>query len=417
MIRGLQGATDEERFGVGRVIATAKHFVGDGGTRDGIDQGDVSMDELALRDVHGQGYFTALAAGAQTVMASFSSWRGQKMHGNRYLLTDVLKGRMGFDGFVLGDWNGHGQLPGCGDDACAAAINAGIDMVMVPEDWRAFIANTLEQVRSGIVPHARIDDAVTRILRVKLRAGLFEKSAREPVLPEWIGHPDHRALARRAARESMVLLKNRAGLLPLDSRSHILVAGHAAADFAAQTGGWTITWQGSGNDASHYAGATTILDGIREAVEAAGGQLTHDPRGRFGAKPDAAVVVFGEMPYAEGAGDRNHLEYRRYNRRPLATLTRLQKRGIPTVAVFLSGRPMVVTGELAQADAFVAAWLPGSEGTAVADLLLTDPDGKRRHRFTGRLPFSWPRDTTQTPLNRDDDVYDPLFPVGFGLDP
>ena len=415
LVRGLQGATPGERFAPGRVIATAKHFIGDGGTLNGIDRGDAPTDERTLREVHSQGYGTALTEGAQTVMASFSSWRGYKMHGNRYLLTTVLKGRMGFDGFVIGDWNGHGQLPGCEDDSCATAINAGIDMIMVPEDWRPFIANTLKQVRSGVIQESRIYDAVSRILRVKLRAGLFEKSDRALVPLDWVGHADNRDLARQAARESLVLLKNDAGLLPLDNRAHVLVAGHAAADFAAQTGGWTITWQGTGNDPSRYPGATTILQGIRDAVDAAGGELTYDPEVRSSVKAAAAVVVFGETPYAVSEGDRDHLDYHRYNDQPLKTLARLSKLGIPTVAVFLSGRPMVVNRELAQSNAFIAAWLPGSEGAAVADLLFADPDGKPRYQFTGRLSFSWPRDAAQVRLNRDDDIYFPLFPVGYGL--
>ena len=415
LIRGLQGGSDQERFGPGRIVATTKHFLGDGGTLDGEDRGDVPTDERTLRETHGTGYFAALAAGAQTVMASFSSWRGYKMHGNGYLLTTVLKRRMGFDGFIIGDWEGHGQLLGCSDDACAAAINAGIDMVMVPEDWRSFLANTLEHARSGVIEQSRIDDAVSRILRVKLRAGLFEKSERDQVSLDWIGHPGHRALARQAARESLVLLKNETGLLPLSASAHVLVTGHAAEDLATQTGGWTVTWQGTGNAPSHYGGATTILQGIRAALGAGGGKVTHAPESLPNARFDAAVVVFGEPPYAEGAGDRDHLLYQLYNDQPLKTLERLQRRGVPTVTVFLSGRPMVVNEELDASDAFVAAWLPGSEGAAVADLLFADAAGEPVYRFSGKLAFSWPRSEAQVRLNRDDDLYFPLFPFGYGL--
>ncbi len=415
LTRGLQGASTEERFKSGRVLATAKHFLGDGGTLNGRDQGNVLTDERALREIHGTGYFEALAAGAQTVMASFSSWRGRKMHGNKYLLTTVLKGRMGFDGFIIGDWNGHGQLPGCTDDSCAAAINAGIDMIMVPEEWRNFITNTLRQVRAGEIAQSRIDDAVRRILRVKLRAGLFDKGSNPPVDRGWIGHAQHRALARQAARASLVLLKNRNAVLPLQKSARVLVAGHGADDYAVQTGGWTITWQGTDNDRAHYRGATTILQGIRAAVEGGGGSLVQAPKGRFDTSADAAIVVFGEPPYAEGEGDRQHLVYHKYNRRPLNLLGKLRKRRIPTIAVFLSGRPMVVNKELDAADAFVAAWLPGSEGGAIADLLFADNTGAPAYQFTGRLPFSWPRSETQLRLNRDDDVYLPLFPVGYGL--
>ena len=415
LIRGLQGASGEERFRPGRVLATAKHFLGDGGTLNGRDQGDVLTDERRLREVHAAAYFEALAAGAQTVMASYSSWRGYKMHGNKYLLTTVLKDRMGFDGYIIGDWNGHGQLPGCTDRACAAAINAGIDMIMVPKEWRSFIANTLRQVRSGEIAQSRIDDAVKRILRVKLRAGLFDKGSNPPVSLDWIGHPQHRALARQAARASLVLLKNENGVLPLSGSARVLVTGHAADDFAAQTGGWTITWQGTDNDRAHYRGATTILQGIRAAVESGGGTLIQDANGRFDTSADAAIVVFGESPYAEGEGDLQHLVYHEYNRQPLKALRKLRKRRIPTVAVFLSGRPMVVTKELDAADAFVAAWLPGSEGAAIADLLFADDSGAPAFQFTGRLSFSWPRGAAQVRLNRDDDLYLPLFPFGYGL--
>ena len=259
---------------------------------------------------------------------------------------------------------------------------------------------------------ARIDEAVRRILRVKLRAGLFEKDASQLPAPAVIGSAEHRAVARDAARQSLVLLKNdnvgRLPLLPLDPGSTILVTGNGADDFSRQNGGWSITWQGTENQRKHYAGATSILEGIQQAVSKAGGQVVSRMRGKE--KPDAAVVVFGEPPYTEGEGDRPHLVYSRYDKESLKTLERLRKAGIPVVAVFLSGRPMVVNQELAAADAFIAAWLPGSEGGAIADALFA-VDG---FDFTGRLSFSWPANEQQVRLNRDDDIYLPLFPVGYG---
>ena len=415
LVRGLQGASREERFGGDRVIATAKHYLGDGGTLNGRDQGDVFTDERTLRERHGAGYFSSMAAGVQVVMASFSTWRGYKMHGNRYLLTTILKNRMGFDGFVIGDWNGHEQVPECEVDSCAIAINAGIDMMMVPEEWRAFLRNSLRQARAGEIDESRINDAVARILRVKLRAGLFDDwEARRPSL-EHIGHSAHRALARRAARQSLVLLKNADTTLPMRANARVLVAGHGADNFEIQTGGWTISWQGRNNRREYYAGATSILEGIREAVQSAGGQVTFDAKGQSDSEFDIAIIVFGEPAYAEGEGDRAHLVYREGNSEPLKILQRMQARGIPSVSVFLSGRPMVVNEELEASSAFIAAWLPGSEGGAIADLVFADAQGRPRHDFQGRLSFSWPRDKSQLRLNRDDDVYFPLFPVGFGL--
>jgi len=413
LTEGLQGDTTENRFQPGRVVATAKHFIGDGGTLSGIDQGDNLSDETTLRLRHGAGYYTTLGAGAQTIMASFSSWRGYKSHGNKYLLTTVLRQQMGFDGFVIGDWNGHEQVPGCAADSCAAAINAGVDMIMVPEEWRGFIRNTLRDVEAGRISTERIDEAVRRILRVKLRAGLFEKQFSQLPPTSVIGSLEHRAVARDAARQSLVLLKNdgvgQQPVLPLDPQGTILVTGNGADDFSRQNGGWTITWQGTENPRKHYAGATSILEGIQQAVADAGGRIMTRMRGRE--KPDAAVVVFGEPPYTEGEGDRPHLVYSRYDRGSVKILERMRKEGIPVVAVFLSGRPMVVNEELAAADAFIAAWLPGSEGGAIADALFAVDD----FDFTGRLSFSWPATEQQVRLNRDDDIYLPLFPVGYGL--
>jgi len=314
MVKGLQGVAGTPAFLDGRhVVATAKHFLGDGGTTGGKDQGDNPAGEDELRDVHGGGYFAAIEAGVQTIMASFSSWQGRKMHGNADLLTGVLKEWMGFDGFVVGDWNAHGQLEGCSNSSCAAAFNAGVDMFMAPEDWKALWENTLAQVRSGEITMERLDDAVRRILRVKMRAGLFERSkpSDRPLAGDLdsFGSADHRELARRAVRESLVLLKNNGGLLPLARDQRVLVAGDGADDIGKQCGGWTISWQGDDNSNADFPGATSIWDGIRAAVESGGGEAVLSVDGSFETKPDVAIVVFGEDPYAEFQGDRETLEY------------------------------------------------------------------------------------------------------------
>ncbi|QDP00460.1 glycoside hydrolase family 3 protein [Thalassotalea sp. PS06] len=420
IVRGLQGAADKDFLGDSRVISTVKHFVGDGGTIDGDDQGNNIASEQELFDIHAQGYVGGLSAGSQSVMASFNSWHGEKNHGNRYLLTDVLKDKMGFDGFVVGDWNGHGQIPGCTNDNCSQTINAGLDIFMVPTDaWKPLYENTIAQVKSGEIPMSRIDDAVSRILRVKLRAGLFDKPspANRPVSGklELIGAAEHRAVARQAVRESLVLLKNKDNLLPLNPTKKILLAGDGADNIGKQSGGWTITWQGTGNTNADFPGGTSIYGGFEQAVNAAGGEIELAADGNYKAKPDVAVVVFGEEPYAEGIGDIDNLEYQRGNKKDLALLQKFKAEGIPVVSVFISGRPMWVNAELNASDAFVAVWLPGSEGQGVADVLLTDADGNAQHDFVGKLSFSWPKSATQTTVNRNDENYDPLLPYGFGL--
>ncbi len=418
MVEGLQGAAGADEFLDGRhLIATVKHFLGDGGTEGGVDQGDTTAAESELRDIHGAGYFSALEAGVQTVMASFSSWHGRKMHGHRELLTDVLKGRMGFDGFVVGDWNGHGQVAGCTNQSCAAAINAGVDMFMVPNDWKALYENTLAQAESGQIPSQRLDDAVRRILRVKMRAGLFAmgKPSSRPLAGrmEQFGSAEHRAVARQAVRESLVLLKNSGGLLPLAPGATVLVAGDGADDIGKQSGGWSITWQGTGNTNAEFPGATSVWEGLRQAIDGDGGRAVLSPDGSYETKPDVAVVVYGEDPYAEFQGDRDSVDFRPTE--PLELLRRLRADGIPTVSVFLTGRPLWVHPELNASDAFVTAWLPGTEGGGVADVLIGNREGSVRHDFAGRLSFSWPASPAQAVLNVGDDPYEPLFPFGHGL--
>jgi beta-glucosidase len=418
IVKGLQGEVGSADFLRGpHVIATAKHYLADGGTFEGRDQGDARSNEDALRNVHGAPYPAAVAAGVQAVMASFSSWQGQKIHGHKGLLTDVLKGRMGFEGFVVGDWNAHGQLDGCSNTNCAAAINAGLDMFMAPDSWKELYANTLAQVRSGAIPMARLDDAVRRILRVKLRAGLFEagKPSTRPLAGRFdlLGSPEHRAVARQAVRESLVLLKNTNRLLPLKPNMRVLVAGDGADDIPKQNGGWTLTWQGTGVENKHFPKAESIFAGIRSAVRTGGGSAVLSRNGDYAQKPDVAIVVFGEDPYAEFQGDVDTLEYKPADKSDLALLQKFKRAGVPIVSVFLSGRPMWVNPELNASDAFVASWLPGSEGGGVADVLFADAKGAARHDFKGKLPFAWPRTPLQTTANRGDAT--PLFAYGFGL--
>lgn len=420
-VRGLQGEPGTPEFlDADHVVATVKHFIGDGGTDGGDDQGDAEISEAELRDIHGPGYFSALEAGVQSAMASFSSWNGEKMHGHRYLLTDVLKNRLGLDGLIVGDWNGHGQLPGCTNDSCPDAINAGLDLFMAVEDWKDLYKNTLAQVKDGVIPMARLEDAVSRVLRVKFRAGLFSKgrpSSRGIAgSDDIIGSEEHRSVARQAVRQSLVLLKNDNNLLPILPTSHVLVAGDGADNMGKQTGGWTITWQGTDNENTDFPGGTTVLDGIRQLVGQAGGRITYSADGNFDIKPDVAIVVFGEDPYAEFQGDLDTLEFEPVQKRALKLLKKLREAEIPIVSVFLSGRPMWVNPELNQSDAFVAAWLPGSEGVAVADVLMAGADGKPVHDFTGKLSFSWPGLPVQANLNPHHENYDPLFALGYGLD-
>ena len=406
LIIGLQGHPALENFLTEqKIIATAKHFVGDGGTAAGDDQGETTLSEDDLFKIHGQGYVQALGVGTQTVMASFSSWNGDKLHGHKYLLTDVLKGRMGFDGLIVGDWNGHEQIEGCSKSSCAQAINAGIDLIMVPEDWKAFQSNTVSQVKSGEIEMSRIDDAVRRILRVKYRAGMFDSGKpsahRLAGRAKLLGHEDHRNVARQAVRESLVLLKND-GVLPIDPSKTILVAGSGADNPVMQSGGWTVTWQGRSiedrtlNPRSYYKGHTTISEGISAAAKASDGKVTTD---EDASEIEVAIIVFGEQPYAEFEGDLESLDFDLAANADFKLVQELKAKGIPVVTVFISGRPRGVDAAIEASDAFVAAWLPGSEGAGVADVLLSENDGKPSYDFRGRLPFAWPQtgqDLTET---------------------
>lgn len=400
-VQGLQGALDDNG-----VIACAKHFIGDGGTTGGVDQGDTAVAEDELARTHLAPYLPALQAGVLTVMASFNSWNREKCHASRHLLTDLLKGTLGFDGFVISDWDGVDQLGDDLADALATAINAGVDMVMVSLDWKRMLAHLHDVVADGRVPMARVDDAVRRILAVKLRAGLFERA--RPAERPWANSPSfggvaHRALAREAVRKSLVLLKHEGGVLPLRSDARLLVAGKNADDRGHQCGGFTVEWQGvHGNE--RIVGGTSIWEGIRAVAPQA--ELSPDGSAADPAAHDVAIVVIGETPYAEGMGDIRHggavkrgsgvqtmtnlapygstLVLADRHPEDLAVIERIRAKGIPVVTVLISGRPLVTNAELDASQAFVAAWLPGSEGAGVADVLFGD------HDFVGTLPFSWP---------------------------
>ena len=413
MTLGLQGELSADHpLEPGHIAGSAKHFLADGGTHDGKDQGDFQGSEQELIDIHLGGYPAAINAGVLSVMASFSSWNGVKHSGNPTILRDVLHGPLGFEGFVVSDWNAHGQLPGCTNESCALAVNSGIDMLMAPDSWKPLYANTLAQARSGEISPQRLDEAVTRILRAKVKAGIFRPDRPVEGRLGLLGSPDHRALARQAVRESLVLLKNEGSVLPIRPGARVLVAG-SADDIGQAAGGWTLTWQGTGNTKADFPNGQSIWAGVDEAVTQAGGVALLSPDGTFTDKPDVAIVVFGETPYAEFQGDVPDLDFRPQG--PLELLRRLKAAGIPTVSVFLSGRPLWTNPEINQSDAFVAAWLPGTEGGGVADVLIGDAGGKPRYDFKGTLSFSWPRTAAGEPLNVGQPGYDPLFAYGYGL--
>jgi len=416
MTLGLQGELrPSQPLAAGHIAGSAKHFLADGGTLGGQDQGDARISESDLIRLHGQGYPAAIDAGILTVMASFSSWNGAKHIANESLLTGVLKGRMGFKGFVVGDWNAHGQVPGCSTTDCPAAMKAGLDMYMAPDGWKGLFDNTLAEVRSGGIPLARLDDAVRRILRVKVKAGLFEQPRPFEGRYELLGSPEHRALAREAVRKSLVLLKNNGDLLPIRASARVLVAGDGANDIGKQSGGWTLSWQGTGNTNADFPHGQSIWSGVAEAVKAGGGHAELAIDGRFKDRPDVAIVVFGENPYAEFQGDVPSVDYQPGGKRDLVLLKTLKARHIPVVSVFLSGRPMWTNPEINASNAFVAAWLPGTEGGGIADVLIRKPDGAINVDFSGRLGFSWPKRADQAPLDHGEPGYAAQFPYGYGL--
>jgi beta-glucosidase len=388
--RGLQGTDLANPLAV---LACAKHYIGDGGTeygstRTGLDQGDTKVDEATLRRVHMQGYITAIEAGVGTIMPSYNSWNGVKCSASKKLLTDILKNELKFEGFLISDYNAIDQITKDYKEAIAISINAGMDMAMVPQRYREYYKDLKELVDEGKVPMSRIDDAVTRILRVKFAMGMMDEKRSQLAdrsLHKSFGGADHRAVARQAVRESMVLLKNQGKVLPLKKNAKIFVAGKNADNIGNQCGGWTIDWQGKTGDVT--TGGTTILT----AMKSVDPQVTYAIDGTGAAGAAVGVVVIGETPYAEMRGDRKELAV---SPEDIAAVKAVKTAGIPVVVVVVSGRPLALGEITGMADAIVAAWLPGTEGAGVADVLFGDS------KFTGKLSFSWK---------------DPAFKVGYGL--
>ncbi|MGW0535080.1 glycoside hydrolase family 3 protein [Streptomyces sp. NPDC003032] len=403
-VTGMQGGT----LGTdpASVLATAKHYLGDGGTTGGVDQGNTELSEAELRAVHLPPFKEAVRRGVGSMMLSYSSWNGVRSHAHKYLVTDVLKGELGFDGFVVSDWAAVDQLDGQSGFTGAEitrAVNAGVDMVMVPHDYRKFLTLLRGEVSAGRIPQARVDDANRRILTKKFQLGLFERPFTDRSYTSGVGSAEHRALARQAVRASQVLLKNSGGVLPLARNAKLFVAGKSADDIGNQSGGWTMSWQGR---SGAITPGTTILQGIRSTVTDSS-RVTYD---RYGNGIDgsytAAVAVVGETPYAEGRGDRPG--GMGLDQEDIQTLARLKASGVPVVVVLVSGRPLDITAQLPDWKALLAAWLPGTEGNGVSDVLFG------AYAPTGKLPVTWMNSASQQPIN-DGDGKTPLFPYGYGL--
>ena len=398
MVRGLQGELGSSTS----VLASAKHWLGDGGTWHGVDQGETRASEADLERIHAAGYYGALGAGAQTVMVSYSSFTDTasgkewgKMHGNAHLVGGVLKQKLGFDGLVVSDWNGIEQVPGCTKWRCPQAINAGIDLVMVPDDWKQFITATTEDVRAGRIAMSRIDDAVTRILRVKMRSGLFNGSPATMPRPsaDALWSAEARSLAREAVRKSLVLLKDSGDILPLKRGSRVLVVGKGADSVPMQAGGWSITWQGDQTDNGDYPNADTLLSAMKKTLGQAQVDYSADGNGVDVSRYQAVLFVAAEQPYAEMKGDITFPASIRHTARypeDLAALERVAGKGVPVVSLLFSGRPVAVNDLINRSDVFIAAWLPGTEGLGLSDMLVAGENGRAAYDFTGRLSFDWP---------------------------
>jgi beta-glucosidase len=405
-ILGLQGNT----LGSNSVLACAKHFAGDGGTENGTNEGNVVCDDATFRKLYLPPYQAAIKAGARSIMVSYSSWNGVKMHANKYLLTDVLKGEMGYQGFLVSDWAAIDQINPDYKKDIEISLNAGLDMVMIPygpgatNNYVEFITDLKDLVNSGTVPISRVDDAVRRILRVKFEMGLFDnpQTQTDPALTRAIGSDAHRQVARQCVRESLVLLKNSHHTLPLSKDiKHLAVVGKAADDLGIQCGGWTIDWQGKPGNVT--PGGTTLLAAIKKTV-GANTQVTFSTEATNLGDADAIIVVVGELPYAEGEGDRTDV---RLSAADSALVATAKGAGVPVITILYSGRPMLLDSVLDQSDAFVAAWLPGTEGEGIADVLFGDA------RFTGKLPRIWPKNSEQYSSLAVPGR--PLFHEGFGL--
>ncbi len=423
MIMGLQGTDLSDPLSV---LACAKHYAGDGGTeatkaprpgfpggdvtRMWLDQGDTKVDEATLRRIHLPGYVTAIEAGVGTIMPSYSTWNGERCSGSKRLLTEILKEELGFDGFLISDYNAIRQInPMNLKESIMISINAGMDMAMEPGGYREFFDTLKALVEEGKVPIARIDDAVTRILRVKLAMGLMDDTKTHKAdrsLHNTFGSPEHRAVAREAVRKSLVLLKNDNKVLPISKTgTRIHVAGKSADNIGNQCGGWTIRWQGQTGEVT--PGGTTVLSAVKAAVSNET-EITYSLDGTGAEGAALGIAVVGELPYAEGIGDREDLAL---DAQDVATINNLKKAGIPVVVIVISGRPMIVNDILPRADALVAAFLPGTEGQGITDVLFGD------YNPTGKLSFSWPRSNEELPMNVNmpKEKYNPLFPIGFGL--
>ncbi|MCH1516025.1 MAG: exo 1,3/1,4-beta-D-glucan glucohydrolase [Alphaproteobacteria bacterium] len=416
---GLQGKPNGSDFlNQNHVIATAKHFVGDGGTEFGIDKGDTIGSMDLIKRIHARPYRNAIENDVQTVMASFSSVNGEKMHGSKALLTEVLRDQMGFNGFVIGDWNGHAEIPGCSATDCPDALLAGVDMYMAPDSWQGLYESLLKQVKDGTVPMERLDEAVLRILTVKVRSGLFEAglpSKRPGVDRSTLGNEKHRRVAREAVRKSLVLLKNENSILPFKPDSHVAVVGKAANSMSQQTGGWTLSWQGNDNANAEFENGQTILGGLKEKVEKAGGKVTFsDSVDGLQGSPDLVIYVFGEEPYAEFFGDMSDLVFEFDGGNALEDLTKLEEIGAPVVSIFLTGRPLWVNPHINRSDAFVVGWLPGTEAGGISDVLTSGIDGQPVFDFVGKLSFSWPSDGIGQPIDQGSKS-GVQFPFGFGM--
>jgi beta-glucosidase len=398
-VRGYQG----DSLGTpGRILACAKHYIGDGGTRNGVNQGNTQLSESELRRIHLPGYIAAIQEGVGSVMVSFNRWNGDYCHGDKYLVTDLLKEELGFDGLVVSDWNGISYLSGDFKKCVELSVDAGIDMFMQPNNYIDFYNSLEELVGEGTIPMSRIDDAVSRILKVKFKMGLFDEPYATNDLADSLGNANHRSIAREAVRKSLVLLKNTNNVLPLSKTSgKIMVAGSKANDMGSQCGGWTISWQGSTGNITR---GTTIFEAIKSVRGA--DNVVYSATGTTSQNVDVAVVVVGETPYAESSGDNaNPL----LSSTDLSVISKVQEKGIPYVVLLISGRPLIMGDVINNSDAFVACWLPGTEGLGISDVLFGDYD------FTGKLSHTWPKTIAQEPINWGDLSYDPLFAYGFGL--
>ena len=410
---GYQGRTLNKNS----VLACAKHFVGDGNTVFGtgtnwykIDRGDVVLDEEELRSKYIKPFQESIKMGVGSIMVSYNSWKGKKLHGHKYLINDVLKKELKFDGIVVSDWAGINELDKDYKTCIIQSINAGIDMNMVPgslnpddNSYDDFIRLAIESVKEGSIPMERIDDAVSRILKIKKKLGLFDKPIKAPKNTDVVGSKKHRDLARKSVRKSLVLLKNKGDILPLNKDSgKITLVGEHADNIGYQSGGWTIHWQGGSGDITP---GTTILDAFKSAV-ADSNSIHYSKYGENLLNPDMVVVVVGEKPYSEGVGDRESLHL---SDEDIKLLKKVKNSNLPYVVVLISGRPMIINEALAESDAFVAAWLPGTEGGGISDVIFGD------YNFTGRLSMTWPKSMKQIPINYGDRNYDPLFQFGFGL--